>query len=140
MIFFSIFILLVSTYSFRFVSLSLSMSARSLIVNRRFLCTNSLIWLTCCSSVDVDGRPGFSKSSTRTLPSLKSLYYLLTFFCDMVKSPKAFCNILNVSATEISFRKQNLMGLLCSTNWNIVQIEKNIKIILPELVSPKSLN
>ena len=33
-------------------------SARTLIVNRWFLCSNSLIWLTCCSSVDVDGRPG----------------------------------------------------------------------------------
>ena len=43
----------------------------------------------------------------------------------MVKSPKAFCNILNVSATEISFRKQNLMELLCSTNSDIVKIEKN---------------
>ena len=51
-------------------------SARSLIVNRRFLSTNSLIWLTCCSSVDVDGRPGRSKSLTRSLPSLKSLYHL----------------------------------------------------------------
>ena len=51
-------------------------SARSLIVNRRFSCTNSLIWLTCCSSVDVDGHPGRSKSSTRSLPSLKSLYHL----------------------------------------------------------------
>ena len=28
------------------------------------------------SIVDVDGRPGRSKSSTRSLPSLKSLYYL----------------------------------------------------------------
>ena len=51
-------------------------SARSPVVNRRFLCTNSLIWLTCCSSVDVDGRPGRSKSSTRSLPSLKFLYHL----------------------------------------------------------------
>ena len=51
-------------------------SARSLTVIRRFLCTNSLIWLTCCSSVDVDGRPGRSNSSTRSLPSLKSLYHL----------------------------------------------------------------
>ena len=42
----------------------------------------------------------------------------------MVKSPKAFCKILNVSATEISFRKQNLMALLCSTNSDIVKIEK----------------
>ena len=47
----------------------------SLIVNRRFLCTNSLIWLTCCSLVDVDGRPGRSMSSTWSLPSLKSLYH-----------------------------------------------------------------
>ena len=53
-----------------------TMSVRSLTVNRRFLCTNSLIWLTYCSSVDVDGRPGLSKSSTRSLPSLKSLYHL----------------------------------------------------------------
>ena len=45
-------------------------------------------------------------------------------FYDMVKSPKAFCNILNVSASEISFRKQNLMALLCSTNSDIVKIEK----------------
>ena len=42
-------------------------SAKSLTVNRRFLCTNSLIWLTCCLSVDVDGRPG---------RSLNSLYHL----------------------------------------------------------------
>ena len=48
-------------------------SARSLIINQRFLCTNSLICLTWCSSVDVDGRPGRSKSSTRSLPSLKSV-------------------------------------------------------------------
>ena len=51
-------------------------SARSLIVNRRFLCTNSLMWLTCCSKVDVDVRPERSKSLTRSLPSLKSLYHL----------------------------------------------------------------
>ena len=42
----------------------------------------------------------------------------------MVKSPKAFCNIPKVSATEISLRKQNLMALLCSTNSDIVKIEK----------------
>ena len=42
----------------------------------------------------------------------------------VIKSPKAFCNILSVSATEISFRKQNLMALLCSTNSDIVKIEK----------------
>ena len=42
----------------------------------------------------------------------------------MFKSPKAFCNILNVSATEISFRKQNLMALLCSKNSDFVKIEK----------------
>ena len=42
----------------------------------------------------------------------------------MVKSPKAFCRILNVSATEISSGKQNLMALLCSTNSDIVKIEK----------------
>ena len=51
-------------------------SARSLNVNRRFLWTNSLNWLTCCSTVDADGRPGRSKSSTRSLPSLKSFYHL----------------------------------------------------------------
>ena len=51
-------------------------SAKSLIVNRQFLCTNSLIWLTYCASFDVDGRPGCSKSSTGSLPSLKSLYHL----------------------------------------------------------------
>ena len=42
----------------------------------------------------------------------------------MLKSPKAFCNILNVSATKISFRKQNLMALHCSTNSEVVKIEK----------------
>ena len=36
-------------------------SARSLIVNRRFLYTTSLISLTCCLSVDADGHPGRSK-------------------------------------------------------------------------------
>ena len=45
-------------------------------VSNCFLCTNSLIWLMCCSSVDVDGRSGLSKSSTHSLPTLKSLYYL----------------------------------------------------------------
>ena len=35
-----------------------------------------------------------------------------------------FCNILNVSATGIPFRKQNLMALLCSINSGIVKIEK----------------
>ena len=42
----------------------------------------------------------------------------------MFKSPEAFCNILNVSPTEILFRIQNLMALLCSTNSDIVKIEK----------------
>ena len=51
-------------------------SVRSLIVNRGLLFTNSLIWLTCSSSVYFDGRSGRSKSSTRSLPSLKSLYRL----------------------------------------------------------------
>ena len=41
----------------------------------------------------------------------------------MLKSPKACYNILNASATAISFRKQNLMALLCSTNLDIVKIE-----------------
>jgi len=41
----------------------------------------------------------------------------------MVESPKAFRNILNVSAAEISFRKQNLMALLCSIKLDIVKIE-----------------
>ena len=40
----------------------------------------------------------------------------------MVTSPKAFYNILKVSATEIPFRKQNLMALICSTNSDIVKI------------------
>ena len=55
-------------------------SARSLIVNRQFLCTNSLILLTCTSSVDVDGRPGRFKSSTRSLPSLKFFVPLINIF------------------------------------------------------------
>ena len=42
----------------------------------------------------------------------------------MVNSPKAFCNILNVSVTEISFRKQNLIALFCSTNSDIVKVKK----------------
>ena len=42
----------------------------------------------------------------------------------MVKPPKAFCNILNVSTIEISFRKQNLMALFCSTISDIVKIKK----------------
>ena len=42
----------------------------------------------------------------------------------MAKSPKAFCNILNVSATKVSFRKKNVMALLCSTNSDIVKIKK----------------
>ena len=42
----------------------------------------------------------------------------------MVKSPKVFCNILNVSGTEISLRKQNLMALFVSTNSDILKIEK----------------
>ena len=42
----------------------------------------------------------------------------------MVKSLKAFCNILYVSATEISFRKQKLKALLCSKNADIVKIEE----------------
>ena len=42
----------------------------------------------------------------------------------MVESPKAFWNILNVSVTKISFRKQNFMALLYSTNSVILKIEK----------------
>ena len=92
-------------------------SARSLIVNRRFLSTKSLISMTCCSSVDVFSRPGHSLSSTRSLPSLKIFY--------RAWSPKAFCNILNVSAAKIPFRTQNLMQLLWSTKSDIIKIEKN---------------
>ena len=42
----------------------------------------------------------------------------------MVELPKVFPNILNVSAAEISFHKQNLMALLCSIESDIVKIEK----------------
>ena len=42
----------------------------------------------------------------------------------MVKLLKAFYSILNVSVTEITFHKQKLMALLCSTNSDIVKIEK----------------
>ena len=42
----------------------------------------------------------------------------------MVDSPKAFCNILNVFAAEISFRKQNLIALFCSIKLDIVKIEE----------------
>ena len=42
----------------------------------------------------------------------------------MVELRKAFRNILKVSAAEISFRKQNLMALLCSIKSDIVKIEK----------------
>ena len=42
----------------------------------------------------------------------------------MEELPKAFLNILNVSAAEIFFRKQNLMSLLCSIKLDIVKIEK----------------
>ena len=76
------------------------------------------------SSVDVDGCPQRSKSLTRSRPSLKSFYHLLTFFCGLVELPKAFRNILNVSAAEISCHKQNLMELLCSIKSDIVKIEK----------------
>ena len=42
----------------------------------------------------------------------------------MLELPKAFRNILKVSAAEISFRKQDLMALLCSIKTDIVKIEK----------------
>ena len=42
----------------------------------------------------------------------------------MVELAKTFRNILNVSAAEISFRKQNLMALLYSIKSDIVKIEK----------------
>ena len=42
----------------------------------------------------------------------------------MVELPKAFHNILNVSAAEFSCRKQNSMALLCSIKSAIVKIEK----------------
>ena len=42
----------------------------------------------------------------------------------MATSPKAFCNILNVFTTEIWHRKHNLMAHFCSTNSDIVDLEK----------------
>ena len=42
----------------------------------------------------------------------------------MLELPKAFRNILNVSAAEISFRQQNLMAFLCWIKLDIVKIEK----------------
>ena len=42
----------------------------------------------------------------------------------MVELPKAFRNILNVFAAEISCRKENLMALLCSIKSDIVKTEK----------------
>ena len=42
----------------------------------------------------------------------------------MVELPNVFRNILNISAAEISFRKQNMMALLCSIKSDIVKIEK----------------
>ena len=47
----------------------------------------------------------------------------------MVELPKAFRNILNVSAAEISCRKQNLMALLCSIKSDIVKIEKALLVL-----------
>ena len=43
----------------------------------------------------------------------------------MVELPKIFRNIPNVSAADLSFRKQNLMALLCSIKSEIVKIEKH---------------
>ena len=42
----------------------------------------------------------------------------------MIELPKAFRNILNISAAEISVRKQNLMALLYSIKSDIVKIKK----------------
>ena len=75
-------------------------SARSLIVNRRFMCTNSLIWLTCCSSDGVDGRPGRSKSSTCSL--------LLWSLCDTYK---------HFSATWTNYRRPS------ATFWTFPQLK-----------------
>ena len=55
-------------------------STRSLIVNRRFLSTKSLISMTCCSSVDVFYRQGRSFSSTHSLPSLNIYATRMLFF------------------------------------------------------------
>ena len=86
-------------------------SERFLIVNRRFLTTRSLIFLTWSSSVDIDGRPGRYWFPTRSRPSWNYLP-LVNIFFDIFWSPEALCNILNVTAAEYSFRKQNLPGVL----------------------------
>ena len=71
-------------------------SARSLIINQRFLCTNSLIWLTCCSSVDVDGLPG--------VPSHQHVLCLLWSLCATYKHFSAtWSNRRRPSATFWTF-------------------------------------
>ena len=79
----------------------------------------------CWSSVDVFSRPGRSLFSTRSLPSLNISCHLNVLVFNKASSPTAFCNILNISAAEISFRTQNLMQLLCSIKSDIVKIGKN---------------
>lgn len=91
-------------------------STRSRIVIRRFSSTNFWISLMFWSLIDVEGRPGRSSSSTRSRPSLNNLYQSKALARDIHFSPKAFCNILNVSVALIPFLKQNLTQLLCSTN------------------------
>lgn len=87
----------------------------SLIVNRKFRV--SIFWFSSrvahlMTLMLVQGVPWFQHIFCplwRLCPTYKH------FFSDIVNLLEAFFDILSRSASEISFRKQNLIGLLCST-------------------------
>lgn len=97
---------------------------RSLIVNKRFASSKYFISFTWASSVDVNGQPGRTLSSSSSCAYLKYLYHLYKFLFDIVCSPNVFYSILNVSAHENKLRRQNLLKDLCPTNPDIIKIDR----------------
>lgn len=89
-------------------------SVTSLIFKRRW-CFKHQIYGTCCSSVDVDDRPGRSLVQLFFLYLLWIVYTTCKYFCDMVWLPTASSNILNITAIEI---------FLCLTASDITKIVK----------------
>lgn len=89
-------------------------SKRSLIGNRRF---SSQFVAHQLALIVVQAFQAINTSSA----FLKPMYHLQTFFCGM-DLPQAFCNIQYIFLTDISFRKENLIVLLCTTKLDIAKI------------------
>ena len=101
-------------------------SASFLTVRRRFARTGVLISSMCVSSVDVEGHPDRSSSSTDSRPFLKRLCHLKRVACFMATSPKAMLSMANVFVVDFPSLTQNFTANRCS--FKLLILKKFVKL------------